>query len=180
MCKDIDVLPSALFNAKFVIRSRSVKENTVQWLSVSPEFWFGGLKARKESLHFRRRRVDMEKNGPSCLMLMGKRESWQLSKELSMQIHVSDAVARAANVVRWDESNPLPTGPPEKCLSTKKYHFIQKCLATRGSRVLSASLKTFACPWVIPVSNRCSYWWKAPRFLVGLSASDTKCNQNTM
>lgn len=141
----------------------------------------GAWRPGKNPLPFRRRRADMEKNGPSCLMSMGKRESRQLSKKLSMQIRGSDSVARAANVVRWDESDPLPTGPPEKCLSTKKkYRFIQKFQATTGSRVFSASLKTFACPRVIPVSNRSSNWWKAPRFLVGLSASDAKCNQNLM
>lgn len=80
-------------------------------------------KPGKNPLRFRRRCVDMEKNGSSCLMLMEKRESRQLSKKLSMQICSSDSVARAANVVRWDESDPLPTGPPEKCLSTKKISF---------------------------------------------------------
>lgn len=52
MCKDIDVLPRTLFNAKFIIWSRSAKEKTVQWLSVSPELWFEGLKARKECFAF--------------------------------------------------------------------------------------------------------------------------------
>lgn len=52
MFKDIDVLPRTLFKGKFIIRSRSAKENTVQWLSVTSELWFGGLKARKESFAF--------------------------------------------------------------------------------------------------------------------------------
>lgn len=78
-----------------------------------------GWKPRKNPLHFGGRHVDTQKNAPPCLMVMGKREIWQLSKQLSMQIHSSDWVARAANVVHWDGSDPLPTGPPEKCLSTK-------------------------------------------------------------
>lgn len=59
-------------------------------------------KPGKNPLHFGGRCVDTEKNDPSFLMLTGLRECWQLSKQLSMQIHGSESVTQAANALRWE------------------------------------------------------------------------------
>lgn len=144
----------------------------------APSYDLRAWKPGKNPLHFRRRRVDIEKNGPLCWWKRGRADSYPKSfpcrSVAQTQLHGQQMWCAERRVT------PCQLGHQKSVCQQKKYRFTQKCLATTGSRVLSASLKTFACPWVIPVSNRSSYWWKAPRFLIGISASDAKCNQNIM
>lgn len=180
MFKDIDVLPRTLFKGKFMIRSRSAKENTVQRLSVTSELWFGGLKARKESFAFLKETCWYGEKWPVVFDVDGKEgEPTVIQKAFHADPRLRlSRTGSKCGALGWEWP---PANRATRKVSTKKiYRFIQKCLATTGSRVFSASLKTFACPWLIPVSNRSSNWWKAPRFLVGLSASDAKYNQNIM
>lgn len=77
-------------------------------------WWEGGEEAIP--LHFGGRRLEgshgeMEKNDPSSLMAMRERESWQLSKQLSVQICGSKSVTQAVSVVHWEDSDPCQQSP---------------------------------------------------------------------
>lgn len=81
-----------------------------------PELWVEGLKG-KNPLHFGGRCVDTEKMTLHvwCWWERGSADSYLNSfpcrSTAQNQSH--------RRQMHWDESDPLPTGPPEKCLSKK-------------------------------------------------------------
>lgn len=106
------ILQSLLFNSWSFLQyklyftgKKSNIQNTSYWLSLKNEpsitiCWEGGQEAIPP--HSGGRRLaeshgEMEKNDPSSLMAMRERESWQLSKQLSMQICSSESVTQAVS-----------------------------------------------------------------------------------
>lgn len=126
MCKDIDVLPRTLFNAKFIIRSRSAKENTVQRLSVSPELWLGGQEARKESFAFSKETCWYGEKWPVVFDVDGKEGATVIQKAF----HADPRLRLSRTGSEWGalgwEWPPANRATRKVSVNKKRYRFIQK------------------------------------------------------
>lgn len=107
-----NVLPRALFNTNFIIWADLQNKLQCSGCKSALSYDLVGWMPGENPLHFRGRHVDTQ-------MPLHVWWWWEIGRSDSYPNSFPCRSTAQTNVVHWDESDPLPTGPPEKCLSTK-------------------------------------------------------------